>query len=461
VRLIDYLPLHPLDVQRTVAALLATAALCAGAGAAPVSASASPESTAAADRSVALAAVFKRTPEGRVYCGTVTDAGLLGAVFASSPAAAASTPTEPPMGATHEVWVLSSDTTAGFWYSAGERTVGTLKTGGAAPGAPAAADLQRLIDAAAPARPEPAPRAEDTLLGFAATLTPPGTLRALVSGAQVIVVGRVIGVVRTVPPSAKSGFGMPYTVYAVAVEGYLNHDGYTPPVLRVWQMGGWRPLEGNQPVYSVCQEDPMLTVGERYCLFLRLPEARVRARRQALRNAEEVAAPEAALDEYFAAHPWRGKLLLRGGLTRAPAVSRHRQENHWQFESGPQVLDIHEERAFALTAEAVVQVAEDRERQAGGLAQVNPGQERLRREGNEQVAGSPPGAPPYDARHCLLRRSVGVDARSASRGVDVEVGVARGCLRPSAFSAHALGGPSYASVVEIRRPLPSCLARSP
>jgi hypothetical protein len=318
-----------------------------------------------------LAVIFEHTAHGRELLGIVSEESRLREISTTTPAKLArDAANDARTYRSHEIWVLRDGSASGYWYSSAQHLAGPLEDERMLPPSGAGA-FAALVEAARPPAPVEAP--SSPALGKGSYWAPPATLRGLVSPSEVIAVGRVVGIVRNGHTPVNSTGMLQHTVYAFAVEHYLKHSGDTPPVLKVWQTGGWlpwqEPLTSRSGVGMINLDDPMLNVGDRYCLFLNRPPADGEVRRRGYHTASAggVTGRVADLDEYKAAHHWRGKLLLRGGLTRSPDVSRHRQHNHWQFESGPQILDIHEERALEAIADAVIQVEVDLERLKRGL----------------------------------------------------------------------------------------------
>jgi hypothetical protein len=295
--------------------------------------------------------VFRREKGTYSYLGAVSNPKL--------PGLAVAVPTRPSRGrvtgnagsdAEYEIWLMGDGPSRGIWYSPSRRLWGDLDSTGA-PHHDAGL-IGHLISVARPTIPEP-PRpvsAESTGLW----LPPPPTLAALCRQSRIIAVGRVVGVLGYAHNPVQSTECVQHTVYAFAVEQYLKID--TPagrPVLKVWQNGGPLPWTGPSGVGRAVgweiAEDPMLNVGDRYILFLKLPEEPGNEWHKLGfvpgRSGGGIYGKIAELDEYIATDHWRGKLLLRNGRTQAPRFLGN-PEDHWRFETGPQILDIPEAAAI-------------------------------------------------------------------------------------------------------------------
>jgi hypothetical protein len=335
----------------SVAAALAAEAQTAGEAAGP---STPPETPVEGPEKWALAVVFERQGDGRRFRGILEEPR----VPAAGGSAAAGLPQGP---AEFEVWLLADGHTRGFAYSPGERTYQELPEEGAAP-EPMADDgaLARIVGEARPrALRRPLP---DTPPAVACGVPVPDTLVTLCRDSKVIAVGRVAGILREAHTPVGTNGPHQHTVYAFAVEEYLkNPEPVAPPVVKVWQQGG--PLPWSFDRFSGVGwrmgEDPMLNVGDRYCLFLRRGADRPGEHRR--RGYVTGSRPWghgkiSELDEYGYAHIWRGKLLLGDGLSRAPGID-HPPYYHWAFETGPQIVGVSEAEALAAIREEVARQA--------------------------------------------------------------------------------------------------------
>ena len=65
---------------------------------------------------------------------------------------------------------------------------------------------------------------------------------------------------------------------------------------------------------------------------------------------------EAEPDEYKAADHWRGKLLMRDGMPRAPRVMGHEICDSWRFDKEPQVLNVQESYAIQAIRDQLLAV---------------------------------------------------------------------------------------------------------
>ena len=300
------------------------------------------------------ALVFRRDG-GRSYVGTVEkpEVGSL------EPAASSASKSEVPTAADYEVWLARDGATRALWYSSTSGTYGTLSMSGEA--GPAALDqgtLAAVVKAARAPSTSALPRIVGGAIGCYAT-TRPRTLADLSGQSDLIVVGQIAGVLRNAHTPVNARGLYQHTVFAFAVERYLKTNGAgAPALLKVRQIGGWLPWDegGVRGVGFVFQDEPLLILGQRYCLFLDLPKPSPEVLRRGFCAGSYggIWGKSAELDECSLANPWRARLLLREGFTRAqPDVPE--VDQHWRFDTGPQILDVREQAAFQAIREAVTQ----------------------------------------------------------------------------------------------------------
>jgi hypothetical protein len=312
---------------------------------------------AAAGKSVAasaeadwrLAVIFSRTAEGRSYLGTAPVTALPG------PSALAEAP--PAAAASIEVWLARDGGLLGLWYAPEQETYGEIGT------AEAYRDdgvIARLVATASTPRPrslDGASRADSQI--HALHFGNPATLLGQCRASEVIVVGRVAGVLReSHTPVGADGLKQ-HTVTLVAVEEFLHAPEGAPPVVKVYQIGGmlaWTDIDGSRGIGMEELKNPLLIPGERYCLFLNRPLG-PRENWEKLGyvpgTSNGVSGKVAELDEYKLIDPVQGRLLLRDGITQVQQYLPDELPVPWRFEMGPQLLGLPEANALALIREEV------------------------------------------------------------------------------------------------------------
>jgi hypothetical protein len=163
-------------------------------------------------------------------------------------------------------------------------------------------------------------------------------LKYMCMEAHYILTGRVVGVLREGNTPLNDPLSdSKHTVFLVAVERYFKAvPNYQPEVIKVVQIGAWSVLTPG---------DPLLNMGVRYLLFLKVPYLRLlsfqRTKGYYSANAGHGEGVGAYYDEMALLHPLNGQLILSKGTTRAP-------ENtipNWQFRMGEQINDVTENQA--------------------------------------------------------------------------------------------------------------------
>ncbi len=191
------------------------------------------------------------------------------------------------------------------------------------------------------------------LRGMASWAPPPPTLSHQCRAADTIVVAGVIRIARQshVPENHPRSDHVA-TVFSVGVERYLRSTGapQQPPVLDVWQHGG--AFDG---LLRITEEDPLLSVGSRYLLFLKTsdtPENRLAGGLTWM--VDGVAGIGAHLDEYRVTEHLTGKVLLIGGRTALPQDPNLPNLRPWRFRrDGDTLLNLPEEEAIERVRLAV------------------------------------------------------------------------------------------------------------
>ena len=315
-----------------------------------------------------LAVVVRRGAVGPRYVGSVRDPRVPEAIQGGAAYAGERVDRRPPADPDYEIWLVASGRTLGLRYSS-RGGVYTIVMPGGREGSifRDSGEIRQIVARAAPARADWArPVPNNTVFCY---LPPPAALDTLCHESMVIAVGTVAGIVRVDHCPVNSTGPQQHTVYAVAVERYLKADApQPPPIIKVTQVGGWLPWKertGGSGVGFGSAENPMLTVGARYCLFLaRRPypiPSHVRRLGFVLAMEDGVWGKGGELDEYSIVDHWRAKMLLAGGVTRAPGPGESESMTHWRFERGPQILDVREEQALAIIQQAVAAEAAEQQ----------------------------------------------------------------------------------------------------
>ncbi len=347
--------------QWVSASLLISSTLLAGVVAAPPQPGpARNQDAVTAGEAWKLAVVFQCAPGQLDYIGTVMDPMI------SRRLADLDSPMSKRSGehGDYQVWLIANGRTLGVEYSSEGGWIRAIASGGTHRGVVGDdGDIDRIVrNARLPtiAAKPPLEAGRGLRAVGASWILPPSTLVDLCEASTIIARGRVVGILRTAHSPVGSNVPKQHTVYAFAVERYLKGGRAHPhPVVKVWQSGGdlpWQhPRTRERGVGYSVPEDPLLTIGARYCLFLTQPEDVLPAARRQGYIAGATAGVHgkfAELDEYKATDHWRGKILLHNGFTRAPATLGN-LEDHWRFRRGPEILDVTEAVAIAAIEAAV------------------------------------------------------------------------------------------------------------
>jgi hypothetical protein len=147
------------------------------------------------------------------------------------------------------------------------------------------------------------------------------------------------------------------TGFSVAVEQYPKSGGARdqPPSLKVVNFGG--AIGANT---FVDEGDPILSVGERYLVFLETnntPEFREDGGVMACIHMP-LCGYSSYLDEFRVADSLEGKILLKNGLTSAPEDPNQSQSVAWKFRDGTTLLGITEADAIAAVKRALAAAAQ-------------------------------------------------------------------------------------------------------
>lgn len=229
-----------------------------------------------------------------------------------------------------EVWLARDGDLMGVWIDPAHHRYGRMLSGGKRGKAvPDDGTFSQIVTTAKPAQaPASEPASAKAIADWPGAA--PTTLSALADGSPVIALGRVAGILRVAHTPENAPFEMQHTVFLFAVEQYLKQDAPgLPPVLKVWQEGGalaWTCSDGSSRTgrgYAI-MDDPLLHVGDRYCLFLRHqpdPGGQFTSAGFVSGSANGIAGKQAELDEYREVSNIAGKFLLRNGKVCPPEVA--------------------------------------------------------------------------------------------------------------------------------------------
>ena len=181
---------------------------------------------------------------------------------------------------------------------------------------------------------------------------PPQSLANLCSRSDLICIGVPVAVLRNAHTPINADSMDQHTVQLVTVEALLKEDHtHRAPVIKLRQEGGdlsyatpRGPTRGRGTKYL---EDPILTLGKRYILFLqKLGKDRAPGATSIEGHVGGVHGTIAELDEYRVSDHWRGKVLIESGKTAAPEKTGRPRMDHWQFELGGTLIDLSEKDAI-------------------------------------------------------------------------------------------------------------------
>ena len=274
------------------------------------------------------AVIFNRSGDTFTYSGTTYSPIVAASLITGASTTPIPIATQPNVSA--EVWLARDGQLVGLWYSQSAHKYGRILNGGAY--ATAINDdgtISQLVSSTTPevgTPPQPA-----MVRSIADWSSPePSTLASLTDLSAVIVVGRVVGILRVAHTPENAPYEMQHTVFPVAVESYLKKDTPAPPhVLKVWQEGGslaWSSSDGSGRTgrgFAIMQ-DPLLHVGDRYCLFVRRqadPGGVFAKAGYVTGSANGITGRQAELDEYLETSHTVGKYLLRGGKVYEAGVA--------------------------------------------------------------------------------------------------------------------------------------------
>lgn len=164
-------------------------------------------------------------------------------------------------------------------------------------------------------------------------------LKFMCMEAHYILTGRVVGVLREGNTPLNDPLSdSKHTVFLVAVERYFKAvPNYQPEVIKVVQVGAWSVLTPG---------DPLLNMGVRYLLFLKVPYLRLLSFQRSNKgyysaNAGHGEGVGAYYDEMALLHPLNSQLILSKGTTKSPENAMP----NWQFRMGEQINDVTENQA--------------------------------------------------------------------------------------------------------------------
>jgi hypothetical protein len=282
-----------------------------------------------------VAVVFARSGKARNYVGTATVEAL--------PAPAAPVAGAAPEAPHYEIWLAGDGALRGLWYSSVENLYGEVN---GEHGFRDDGSLRRLLGRVAPLGPPPGQTGGPRVFACPTFGSPP-SLAAQCRGSDLIVVGRVVGVLREAHSPIGAEMSRQHTVSLFAVEEYLKGPPSAPPVVKVHQNVGslpWR-MEGLSASGAGYEEmqNPRLLLGERYCLFLKRPadpSGRYAKIGYVSGSTGGISGKVAELDEFMLVDNRQGRLLLRNGRTKG--------QPRQPFDEEPQILNLPEHDAVAL-----------------------------------------------------------------------------------------------------------------
>lgn len=304
-----------------------------------------------------LAAVFQRAGGRRLFRGTVFRPAVPfngDRLPANEPSGKAATAPD------YEVWLAGNGVTLGLWFSTQRQRYGEITdTGQLLSGLEDDGRLQRLVDRAHRRKP-PALEAPVDARATISSVPPPADLSDLCRLSDVIVAGRVVDILRAGHNPLNSAGSAQHTVFLFAIEDQLKSStGERPGILKVYQEGGslpWIELDGKVVGSGFAiRENPLLRLGERYCLFLRKlsdPSNYLRKLGYVPETRNGVSGKVGELDELLFADFRRGRLLLKGGKTQMQPDTIP-EDAHWRFRTGEQILDVDEKVALKLIEDTV------------------------------------------------------------------------------------------------------------
>jgi hypothetical protein len=310
-----------------------------------------------------LAVIYRREGDGRLLSGAVKSIIQAAEVEAAMAVGTAGRDAAAEH-ATHEIWLVGSGTTRGFWYSEDHGAYGVLDRDGVGLGH-YHQEFRRLVKLAA------IPRALSHRQPNVVLDTYPGAgtsipLAELTRESHIIAIGTVLGIVREAFTPVNGSGPRQHTVYALAVHEYLKAGSEVePPVLKVYQSVGTLPFVFHAADGSLhpgagfhLKDDPPLLVGADYLLFLRMPDISLhRQRGYRFGGHNGVYGKIAELDEYVTTALWRGKVLIKDGYTWSPDADGRPLTmplpEEKRVREGPEILGQPVREAVRLVREAL------------------------------------------------------------------------------------------------------------
>jgi hypothetical protein len=165
----------------------------------------------------------------------------------------------------------------------------------------------------------------------------PKLLESMVLRADMIVVGRMLGIVRHAHTPMNSEAFFQHTVYAFQVAQAIK--GQPTKIIKIYQEGGplsWE-FHNSKGIGMRIEGDPFYKIGSTYILFLDSAEklsSPPEGKNYLMASFNGVSGKAREMDEYSPISPYRAKILLDNGLTTSPDKS-----TSWQFIRGPQIMD--------------------------------------------------------------------------------------------------------------------------
>ncbi len=287
-------------------------------------------------------AVFSNQNGKRQYLGLVSQPDL---PAKTSPQTNSTRNTSTPYD--YEIWLVRPGATQTLWYHSRQETFGLLNS-------PHQENsyvdnqhkLRSLVKSARPAKPLALP--DNSSVAHSIGISPPDSLKEMISKSDYIVTASVIGILwnERVPIGSPNIYQ--HTVYLLSVESSIGSQ-QSPVLLKLSQVGGTQPAKEENASKSgglSMAEDPLLTIGQRYLLFLRTMDDPLHffKRLGYVQGASGgLTGKIADLDEYLCVNPLMGKIGLKDGKT-TPVDSAQ----DLQFREGPQIFNLSEAEAVAL-----------------------------------------------------------------------------------------------------------------
>ena len=276
------------------------------------------------------------------------------------PAKQEALPIRPHSSADYEIWLAADGAMQGVWYETASAQFGPLTGLVYAGTSKDTGEFSRIIHrAVVPSQPN-RPRVDT--MAYALRPFVSQSLKQLCLMSQAVVTGRVVGILREGHTPVNSENSFQHTVYVVSADDFLMQPANgLAPVIKVWVAGGYLPwkLYAGRHTGWLTSDEPLLDLGQRYCLFLKMPKDEAgAAHRRGYWHASifGISGMSSELDEYLVADPLRGKLLLQNGMT-CPLPEPYtllKMKTYWQFnDEGPQILNLPEADVMATIKQAI------------------------------------------------------------------------------------------------------------